>query len=127
MFQSLQVFDASVAMAKNAGQRQAISAQNLANADTPGYRPLRLTKFSAQFETNGSMGIKSTRGRHIGTNSTQHHSGVKQAAQTADPNGNGVSLENELMRAAEAKSDHTRALSIFQSSLKILRLSLGKS
>lgn len=127
MFQSLQVFDASVAMAKNAGQRQAISAQNLANADTPGYRPLRLSKFTAQFEANGSLGIKSTRGGHIAGPPSGQQGDAKRAAQISDPNGNGVSLENELMRAAEAKSDHTRALSIFQSSLKILRLSLGKS
>ncbi|HBT01561.1 MAG TPA: flagellar biosynthesis protein FlgB, partial [Citreicella sp.] len=35
MFQSLDVFRTAIAMARHAGTQQALSAQNIANADTP--------------------------------------------------------------------------------------------
>ena len=46
MFQKLEVFRMSAAMAEHAGQRQAIAAQNMANVDTPGYQARRLASFS---------------------------------------------------------------------------------
>ena len=45
MFQNLDVFRTAMAMARHAGQAQALSAQNIANADTPGYRARDLPDF----------------------------------------------------------------------------------
>ena len=127
MFQNLQVLDASIALAKNAGRRQAASAQNLANADTPGYKAMRVSTFQANFDAAGGQNIKTTRRQHTGHSPSFSFQEAATSRASADPNGNGVSLEGEMMEAAQAKSDHTKALSIIQSSLKILRLSLGKS
>ncbi|MBO6866409.1 MAG: flagellar basal body protein [Pseudomonadota bacterium] len=127
MFQNMQVLDASIALAKNAGRRQAASAQNLANADTPGYKALRVSTFQASFDSASGQQIKTTRSQHTGSAAPFAFQDQIINRTSADPNGNAVNLEEEMMEAAQAKSDHTKALSIIQSSLKILRLSLGKS
>ena len=44
----------------------------------------------------------------------------------AEPNGNSVSVEMEMMKAVDAKRSHDRALAIYRSSLSILRTSLGR-
>jgi flagellar basal-body rod protein FlgB len=47
-------------------------------------------------------------------------------AQPTDPNGNSVSVEQEILRSVDAKRQHDRAIAIYRSSLKILRSSLGR-
>ena len=49
MFSKLTVFQTAHAMAVHAGARQALIAQNVANADTPGYRAKDLPSFSQVF------------------------------------------------------------------------------
>ena len=66
MFENLDIFRMSSAMAKHAGQRQAVVAQNVANADTPGYRRPRRARFCRQLYARDSAGMqRATRGRHL--------------------------------------------------------------
>ena len=46
MFENLDVFRTAMQLARHAGLQQAISAQNIANADTPGYRALEIPRFA---------------------------------------------------------------------------------
>ncbi|KIN67801.1 Flagellar basal-body rod protein FlgB [Sulfitobacter donghicola DSW-25 = KCTC 12864 = JCM 14565] len=41
-----------------------------------------------------------------------------------NPNQNTISLEAELLRSAEAKTDHDRALAIYKSALDVLRMAV---
>ena len=50
MFSNLTVFQTAHAMSVHAGARQALIAQNVANADTPGYRARDLPAFDQIFE-----------------------------------------------------------------------------
>jgi flagellar basal-body rod protein FlgB len=43
----------------------------------------------------------------------------------ASPNGNNVSLEQEMFAAAEANGDHDRALAVYRSAMTILRTSVS--
>ena len=45
---------------------------------------------------------------------------------TMSPNGNSVSLEGEMVKAADVKREHDLALAIYGKSLAILRASLGR-
>ena len=49
-----------------------------------------------------------------------------RAEVVTDPNGNGVSLEAEMLNAVEAKRAHDRALSIYRSAMEIMRQSIGR-
>jgi flagellar basal-body rod protein FlgB len=125
MFQNLDVFRTAMAMARHAGHAQAISAQNIANADTPGYRALDLPDFH-QTVRQAAAGQRATRPEHL-------HGGAdrtpvaEERREAMDPNGNTVSLELEMVNAVDAQRQHSRALAVYKSSMNILRTSLGRS
>ncbi|MGR3659613.1 MAG: FlgB family protein [Paracoccaceae bacterium] len=129
MFTNLNVFRMAEAMAVHAGQRQAIIAQNVANADTPGYQARDLTAFAESFEKQASGGfMRTSRASHLnaGLGSGIEVTGVKMNP-ASDPNGNSVSIEQEMLRAVDVKRQHDRAIAIYKSSLSIIRVSLGRA
>jgi len=114
-------------MATHAGQRQAVIARNMANADTPGYRARDIESFKTAFEqSSGQQQMTATRPGHLngGRGDARWSETVSQSA--TDPNGHGVSLEDQMLNAVEVKRQHDRALAIYRSSLSVLRTSLGK-
>lgn len=124
MFQNLDVFRTAMAMARHAGMKQAYSAQNIANADTPGYRAKTVPEFTSTLRQSMS-GQRATRDRHL-NGSTDRQVDVGDRDAIADPNGNTVSLEEEMVFAVDAKRQHDRALAIYRNNLSILRTSLGR-
>lgn len=132
MFQKLEIFQVAHAMARHAGQRQAVSARNMANADTPGYRAKDITPFKETVAQKSSGAAqRATRDGHIngvqqGRDLISPAAMVIDETAITDPNGNSVSVENEILRSIEAKRQHDRALAIYRSSLTILRTSLGR-
>lgn len=124
MFQNLDVFRTAMAMARHAGMQQAYSAQNIANADTPGYRARELPDFKESLRDT-MMGQRATRDQHLnGSIGRSVH--ISAHRDALDPNGNTVSLEQEMVSAVDAKRQHDRALAIYRSNLSILRASLGR-
>jgi len=43
-----------------------------------------------------------------------------------EPNGNSVSVENELLRSVDIRRQHDHSIAIYRSTLSILRTSLGR-
>ena len=114
-------------LARHAGARQTQIAKNIANADTPGYRARDLVDFSDSYQKSDAADTqRTTRTKHMtaGTSAGAYRS--YDLGGEASPNGNTVSIEQEMVRASEAKSAHDTALSVYQSSLNILRSSLGR-
>ena len=128
MFEKLEIFQMAGAMARHAATRQSLVAQNIAQADTPGYKARDLASFADtyQSQTDG-MKVRATRSGHL-MGSTAHSATPRIIAGigSESPNGNNVSLEGEMMKATDITADHERALAIYQSSLGILRSSLGR-
>lgn len=127
MFQNLDVFRQSFAMAQHAAQRQAVAASNVANADTPGYvardvAPLKPAVGNRTFITH----MKQTREGHHLTGQASKMADLRQDRVEYSPNGNSVSLEEEMLKSVDAKRAHDRALTIYKSSLSILRTTLGR-
>jgi flagellar basal-body rod protein FlgB len=115
-------------MATHAGQRQAIVAQNMANADTPGFKASDIEPFAQVFASGGEAGMRASRADHLnGHGSASNEWAAFQTDAETDPNGNSVSIELELLKGIEAKRQHDRALAIYKSSLNILRTSLGRA
>ncbi|MFW2589568.1 FlgB family protein [Sagittula sp. SSi028] len=125
MFQNLDVFRTAMAMARHAGMQQAMSAQNIANADTPGYRAKAVPEFSTTLRSS-MMGQRATRAGHL-NGSTEGTVDTIERHAAVDPNGNTVSLEEEMVFAVGAKRQHDRALAIYRSNLGIIRASLGRN
>ncbi|KIC46287.1 flagellar basal body rod protein FlgB [Ruegeria sp. ANG-S4] len=129
MFSDLNVFKTAYAMATHAGQRQAVIARNMANADTPGYQARDIQTFQTAFENTGPRTrMVATRPAHIQSAEAGDQPWTERTSRAVgDPNGNGVSLEEEMLKAVEVKRQHDRALAIYRSSIGILRTSLGKA
>ncbi|MEO9684574.1 MAG: FlgB family protein [Tateyamaria sp.] len=129
MFQNLTVFETAHAMAVHAGQRQAVIAQNVANADTPGFVGRDLPSFQdihANKSSDASM-QRATRAGHLHGATNQNIDGlVYEDRSFASPDGNSVSVETEMMRATDAKRQHDRSLAIYKSAMNVLRSSLGR-
>tara|TARA_R110002072_G_scaffold46991_3_gene130025 strand:- start:4041 stop:4511 length:471 start_codon:yes stop_codon:yes gene_type:complete len=123
MFENLDIFKMSVAMAKHAGQKQAIVAQNVANADTPDYVARDLPNFKETYRPTDGAGMqRATRAQHLhGSPTGDALSAAFKAKDEATPNGNQVSLETEMLKSVAAKRQHDRALAIYKSALGILR------
>jgi len=126
MFENLEVFRMAHAMARHAGTRQAAVARNIANADTPGYAARDVPPFADMLRDaragRDGFALRATRPGHLGRAGAGF---VPEAAPLrdlpADPNGNTVSLETEMLRAVEIGRQHQRAVTIYKSSLDILR------
>ncbi len=128
MFEKLDIFRMSSAMAVHAGQKLAVTAQNVANSDTPGYKAKGLDDFRDSYQPDSSTTtLRASRERHLhGAQNGALALQAREESGESSPNGNDVSLEVEMLKAADAKSQHDRALAIYKSSLNILRTTIRK-
>lgn len=127
MFKSLDVFKTSHAMAQHAATRQSVVAQNMANADTPGYEAMDITPFKEIFRTDtGADTMRATRSGHHGKSLEATPLGDRLSTAEVSPNGNSVSLEEEMLKSVEIKRQHDRSMAIYKSSLTVLRSALGR-
>ncbi|HBD90482.1 MAG: flagellar basal body rod protein FlgB [Rhodobacteraceae bacterium GWE1_64_9] len=125
MFGKLELIHMAQSLARHAGARQAEIARNIANADTPGYRAQDLQPFADSYGDD-LLAPRHSRPRHFGAAQGAGEARPIHTADAAEPNGNSVSLETEMMRAAEVRQQHDMALAIYRSSADILRSSLER-
>ncbi|SLN62884.1 FlgB family protein [Roseisalinus antarcticus] len=126
MFENLEIFQTSTAMARHAGRRQVVVAQNLANADTPGYKAQSIAPFREAYRSDPTRALKSTRPGHIHDPGSGARAATEEAQAQPSPNGNSVSLENEMLQAIEVAREHRRALTIYKHALDVVRISIGR-
>jgi flagellar basal-body rod protein FlgB len=133
MFQNLEIFRMSAAMASHAGHRQAVAAQNMANVDTPGFQARRLASFSDLTQgvgggASGGFAGHATRAGHLyGSGTATINASITREKNGAAPDGNTVSVDREMLESVGAKREHDRALAIYKSALKILHSTLARS
>ncbi|MDO5611809.1 MAG: FlgB family protein [Paracoccus sp. (in: a-proteobacteria)] len=127
MFERITTLKMARAMTNHAVARQVVTARNIANADTPGYQAKDLEKFADSYGRPSTSGMNATRARHI-TAPLWSGGSPRIIAETegASPNGNTVTIEDEMMRSASVKRQHDLALGIYKSGLDMLRTSLGR-
>ncbi|MGN6489174.1 MAG: flagellar basal body rod protein FlgB [Devosia sp.] len=113
--------------------RQSLLAENVANSETPGYRGRDLKAFG--FEEH----MRSLSTARIETAATQPmHISVQGADADGfgprrmnsfeiTPEGNGVTLEDEMMKVASNQLDYQTITAVYTRSLRILKSALGKT
>lgn len=127
MFPANDVMGMASALAAHSEARLDAYAQNVANADTPGYRAKDLAPFTETYRSGPDLTLLQTRAGHLGDGDA--NPALRPAPRGLghmSPNGNDDSLEDETMRAAVARQDHDMALTIYKSALNILRTSIGR-
>jgi flagellar basal-body rod protein FlgB len=124
MLEKMGITRMAQALAAHAGARLGVIAGNVAQADTPGYRARDLPAFAETYRTGGDL--RATRPGHIGAPAARGLPAPVIATAASDPNGNSVSLEGEMVKAAAARQDHAMALAIYRSSSDLVRTALGR-
>lgn len=101
-------------------KRQGVLAQNVANADTPGFRPRDV----APFQVAGGALVARHPG-HIGA-ATQQGGVIDATRLETRPNGNAVTLEDEMLKIAEVQIEHQTLAGLYQRSLASLKTAIGR-
>lgn len=124
MLEPPQIMRLAQDVARHAAARQGVIAENIAHADTPGFRARTLPDFAATLRQGGPM--TATRASHIRDDARGFRAVDDSSAPATSPNGNTVSLEREMMRAARNRQAHDMALAVYGSARAIWRSSLGR-
>jgi len=112
-------------------QRQKVLAENIANSDTPNFKPQDLVepKFTPAGSPAGAMGAltlaRTDAGHMMLPGSSDSFDGRKSFYGTR-PAGNSVSMEDEMMKVAANQMDYQAATSLYSKSLGLLMTAIGK-
>jgi flagellar basal-body rod protein FlgB len=110
--------------------RQKLLAENVANADTPGFQPRELR--APSFSPGGPAGapavtVLRTDGAHLTLAAARAGEDAVQARRfDTTPSGNAVNLEDEMLKVSQNQADYQLAASLYQKSLALLRTAVGK-
>ncbi|MGL4279646.1 MAG: FlgB family protein [Albidovulum sp.] len=126
MFTKPEVLAIASSLSAHAASRQTLIAENVANADTPGYRAKDIADFAATYREADGAGMTRTRPGHINDADRANKSAPQVSLAQMSPNGNSVSLETEMVKSTEVQREHDLALAVYGKSLDILRASLGR-
>lgn len=115
-------------------QRQSLLAQNVANADTPGYkgRDLKPLDFSDQFNSLAltPVSIASTGPMAIPIDAVSDGPGMdpqRQPSFEITPEGNGVTIEDEMMKVTANQMDYQTITSLYTKSLQLIKTAIGQA
>lgn len=121
--------------------RQRVIAENVANADTPGYtaRDLKAFSFQAQMQAVTTPGASAPAGAmaatqpgHLQAPGVKRGAGgaVFKAAKSPDSeetiDGNGVVLEDQMIKLTDTRMDYDAAIGFYQQSLSMLKMAIKK-
>lgn len=115
-------------------ERQRVLAENIANSDTPNFRPHDLVEptFDAQ-GGNASSGVtlamaRTTAGQSMaGSGASAHFGQNGNGGFQTRPAGNAVSLEDQMLQVSANQMDYAAAASLYSRSLRLLKMAAGKA
>ncbi|HXW39840.1 MAG TPA: flagellar basal body rod protein FlgB [Xanthobacteraceae bacterium] len=110
-------------------ERQRVLAENVANADTPDYRPRDLAppNFERTLQTV-SLALARTDPGHVestGGSGSQFAEDTKLHYEVR-PRGNAVNHEDEMLKLAGNQMDYDAAASLYTHSLALIKTAVGK-
>ena len=105
-------------------RRQALLAQNVANADTPGYQAKDLTPFAQQLGQASSQMVR-TNIQHMAGPASEA-SALSPRPHERAPDGNAVSVEEQLTKIADTQSTQALTTNLTQKYMTMFRMTLGK-
>ncbi|CAN5402875.1 flagellar basal body rod protein FlgB [soil metagenome] len=108
-------------------ERQRVVAQNVANADTPGFvaRDLKTpTDFAAAMREGGGLQMVRTSAAHIAPPAANVARFTSQSAPDSETtlDGNSVVVEEQMLKMAESRMAYDAAIGLYTKSMQMLRL-----
>lgn len=116
------------------GKRQQILAQNIANADTPGYqaRDLKQPTFRDLLGNSGGSNLRMsvTAGSHIApAGAADRASKFKDSYDKESEvslSGNSVDIESQMMKVAQTAMDHQVTVNLYRKHIAMIKAALGR-
>lgn len=111
--------------------RQTVLAENVANANTPGYaaQDVELPKFDmlAATEAGNTPFMATTNPRHITASSSgaEGFRVTRMPDSESTPNGNSVNLEDQMMKISSVQMDYATVTQLYKKALGMLRIAAG--
>lgn len=107
-------------------RRQSVLAQNVANADTPGYQPRDLRSF-ADTLARTAPDLARTSPSHLGPSPNSTLGLLQSRPQERAPDGNAVGLEQQLVKVADTGTAQELATTLHRKYAGLFRLALGRT
>lgn len=130
--ENLTLFKALGAKMNYLSQRQRVISQNIANADTPGYRPQDLTpvdfgKVIKNITHSRNVALETTDAQHLPPPNTVAEAKEKVQKKTYDvaPTGNAVVMEEQLINAGRTNMDYNLMTTLYQKNMRMIQIALG--
>lgn len=114
------------------GERQNVISQNVANANTPGYKAqdLDAPDFNAMVkDASGDLQMAVTSAKHIRPEvASGHYRLVKSdSAYETAPDGNNVVLEEQMAKMAKTNMDYQETLNLYKKMNSMIKMALGRN
>lgn len=116
-------------------ERQSVLAENIANADTPGYKAQDIAEpdFRKLVRASGLVGQKPislaiTHANHIAKTAPMPPFRVEKRRTTYElnPDENNVVLEEEVSKMSMNQADYQKVLNLYSKSIAMFKIALGK-
>jgi len=115
---------------KYLNERQSVLSQNIANADTPGYKARDLEQLRPRKSSTGvkSIQLMATAPGHIATiGSPSHFKTIKQkSAYDTSLDGNNVVLEEQMTKMAQNDLEYNKTLGVLRQFNGLVRSAIGR-
>ena len=116
-------------------ERQRVLAENVANSDTPNFKPRDLVE--PKFDPTGPSAPGGPMGTLPMMRTSASHISASGAPETFDQNrkvgfetrpaGNAVNLEDEMLKVSTNQMDYAAVTSLYSRSLHLLKTAIGKA
>ncbi len=113
------------------GKRQEVLAHNIANSDTPHFRPqdLKPQEFAKFLRPSVPRArLATTHANHVaaprGTPELREHEDKK--TYEVAPSGNAVVIEEQLMKVTETQSNYRLVTNLYEKHLSMIRAAIGR-
>jgi len=113
-------------------ERQRVLSENVANADTPNFKPSDLTPpdFNQANRRLASLNLSRTDASHIvgggGSGGGGRFDANHPGGAEVRPAGNAVSLEDEMLKVAGNQMDYQAATALYTRGLGLIKTALGR-
>ena len=111
-------------------ERQRLLSENVANSDSPNYRPRDLAplQFDRVKPMATSLGLDRTEAAHIASSETtpSQFQTSRFGGYEMRPTGNAVNLEDEMIKVAANQMDYQAATTLYTKSLGLIKIAIGK-
>ena len=135
MTQDISLFKALGAKMQYLDANQTVIAQNIANADTPGYQTRQLSELDFgslldKVKERGRMNVSmdATNAKHLGAglNVDDVRNKDQKITYEVAPAGNAVVLEEEMVKSSQNTMDYNMVTNLYTKHVAMMKVALGR-